>query len=73
MVWWERYKIAGKEGKRYADICSRILLKGKYKEDALRKWSRHDDINGPPRIGNVHLNSSHLEAFLGRKVAQWNY
>jgi dTDP-4-dehydrorhamnose reductase len=53
------------------EIGKRILEKGKYKKEALRKWSRHDDVNGPPRIGNVHLNSAKIEALIGRKIKEW--
>jgi dTDP-4-dehydrorhamnose reductase len=53
------------------DIGKRILEKGNYNKDALRIWSRHDDINGPPRIGNVHLNSRKTESLIGRKIKEW--
>lgn len=54
------------------DIGKRILEKGKYKREALKKWSRCDDIGGPPRIGNVHLNSSRVEHLIGKKIKEWN-
>ena len=38
---------------------------------ALKTWSRHDDINGPPRIGNVHLDSRKTESIIGRKIKGW--
>jgi dTDP-4-dehydrorhamnose reductase len=53
------------------EIGERILERGKYNPDALRKWSRADDVNGPPRIGNVHLNSAKAESLLGRRFKQW--
>jgi dTDP-4-dehydrorhamnose reductase len=53
------------------DIGKRILEKGNYKKEALKKWSRHDDVNGPPRIGNVHLNSTKTEKKIGRKIREW--
>ena len=55
------------------EIGERILQKGNYSSEALKKWSRCDDINGPPRIGNVHLNSSKVESFVGRKIREWTY
>jgi dTDP-4-dehydrorhamnose reductase len=53
------------------EIGERILTRGNYKRDALRKWSRKDDVNGPPRIGNVHLNSTKAERVLGRLLKHW--
>lgn len=53
------------------EIGKRILEKGNYKKDALKKWSRRDDVDGPPRIGNVHLNSAKIEALIGRKIKEW--
>ncbi len=53
------------------EIGRRILEKGNYKKEALKKWSRHDDVDGPPRIGNVHLNSARVEALMGRKIREW--
>lgn len=55
------------------EIGKRILEKGKYKKEALKKWSRSEDINGPPRIGNVHLNSARVEALIGRKIREWKH
>jgi dTDP-4-dehydrorhamnose reductase len=53
------------------EIGERILKRGDYKPEALRKWSRRDDVNGPPRIGNVHLNSRKAERLLGRTFKAW--
>ena len=53
------------------EIGERILKRGNYKKEALKKWSRVDDVNGPPRIGNVHLNSGKVEQLLGRKIKEW--
>ena len=55
------------------EIGDRILRRGNYRRDALRKWSRADDVNGPPRIGNVHLNSQKAELLLGRSFRLWEY
>jgi len=54
------------------EIGKKILEKGNYNKSALKCWSRHDDINGPPRIGNVHLNSTKTEAFINRKIKPWS-
>lgn len=52
-------------------IGKQILDKGNYNAEALKMWSRHDDVKGPPRIGNVHLDSSKIEAVIGRKIGEW--
>jgi dTDP-4-dehydrorhamnose reductase len=53
------------------EIGERILRRGNYKKEALKKWSRADDVGGPPRIGNVHLNSGKTERLLGKKIGEW--
>jgi len=55
------------------EIGERILNRGNYRREALKKWSRTDDVNGPPRIGNVHLNSAKAERLLGRPIRHWEY
>jgi dTDP-4-dehydrorhamnose reductase len=55
------------------EIGERILKRGNYRREALRRLSRAEEINGPPRIGNVHLNSSKVEQVLGRFIQQWEY
>jgi dTDP-4-dehydrorhamnose reductase len=55
------------------EIGERILNRGNYQREALRRLSRAEEINGPPRIGNVHLNSSKVEQVLGRFIQQWEY
>jgi dTDP-4-dehydrorhamnose reductase len=53
------------------EIGERILKRGNYKKETLKKWSRADDINGPPRIGNVHLNSGKVERLLSGRIKEW--
>ena len=55
------------------EIGERILKRGNYRREALRKWSRAEDVNGPPRIGNVHLDSGKAERLLGRAFKPWEY
>jgi dTDP-4-dehydrorhamnose reductase len=55
------------------EIGERILKRGNYKREALVRRSRADDINGPPRIGNVHLNSGKAEQILGRVFKPWDH
>jgi dTDP-4-dehydrorhamnose reductase len=65
------FHLGGPDAVSLYEIGKRILNKGKYKKEALKKWSRHDDVAGPPRIGNVHLNSAKTEMEIGRKVRKW--
>jgi dTDP-4-dehydrorhamnose reductase len=67
------FHVGGPKPVSLYEIGERILQKGNYRPEALKKWSRRDDINGPPRIGNVHLNSSKVEEFVGRKIKEWAY
>jgi dTDP-4-dehydrorhamnose reductase len=55
------------------EIGEQILKRGNYRRETLRKWSRKDDVHGPPRIGNVHLNSEKAERLLGRSIKPWEY
>ena len=41
-----------------------ILRMGGYPEMLLQKLSRHEEVNGPPRIGDVGLNSNKLVQWL---------
>jgi len=65
------YHLGGPKPVSLYDIGKRILDKGKYKKEALKKWSRADDVNGPPRIGNVQLNSGKIERIIGRAIRSW--
>ena len=65
------YHCGGPDAVSLYDIGNRILEKGSYNRSALKSWSRSDDKNGPPRIGNVHLNSRKAETIIGRKIKGW--
>jgi dTDP-4-dehydrorhamnose reductase len=65
------FHVGGPRAVSLYEIGERILSRGNYNRDALRKWSRKDDVNGPPRIGNVHLNSTKAERVLGRPLKHW--
>lgn len=67
------FHVGGPRAVSLYEIGERILKRGNYKHEALRKWSRKDDVNGPPRIGNVHLNSAKAERLLGRMFKPWEY
>ena len=53
------------------DIGEWLINRGDYNPHLLKRCSRCDDINGPPRIGNVHLNSGKLEALLKKTIQPW--
>ena len=65
------FHVGGPKAVSLYEIGERILNRGNYKPEALRKWARSDDVNGPPRIGNVHLNSTKAERVLGRAFKHW--
>lgn len=58
------FHLGGKECISLHELGRRILVAGGYSHDLLTSWSRHDDITGPPRIGNVGLDSSKLMHWL---------
>jgi dTDP-4-dehydrorhamnose reductase len=67
------FHVGGPHAVSLYEIGERILKRGNYRKEALRKLSRKDDVNGPPRIGNVHLNSAKAERLLGRAFKPWEY
>lgn len=67
------FHVGGPQAVSLYEIGERILKRGNYRREALIKWSRSDDLHGPPRIGNVHLNSGKVEYLLGRTIKQWEY
>jgi dTDP-4-dehydrorhamnose reductase len=67
------FHLGGPQAVSLYEIGERILKRGNYDPKALRRLSRADEVNGPPRIGNVHLNSRKAERFLGRLIQQWEY
>jgi len=67
------FHVGGPRAVSLYEIGEQILKRGNYKKEALRKWSRIEDVNGPPRIRNVHLNSEKAERLLGRAFKHWEY
>jgi dTDP-4-dehydrorhamnose reductase len=67
------FHIGGPQAVSLYEIGERILKRGNYRPEALRRWSRAEDVNGPPRIGNVHLDSGKAERLLGRAFKAWEY
>ncbi len=62
------HHLGGPEPVSLHEIGLKVIERGGYERRLLRRMSRRDEIDGPPRIGNVHLDSSKLEAWLGRRV-----
>jgi dTDP-4-dehydrorhamnose reductase len=65
------FHVGGPHAVSLYEIGERILTRGNYRREALRKLSRTEDVNGPPRIGNVHLDSGKAERLLGRAFKPW--
>ncbi|MBI4680191.1 MAG: hypothetical protein HY753_02990, partial [Nitrospirae bacterium] len=57
------YHLGGKEPVSLYSLGEKIIKKGNYSKTLLFKLSRHEEVNGPPRIGNVALSSTKLEAW----------
>jgi dTDP-4-dehydrorhamnose reductase len=53
------------------EIGQWIVNRGEYDPALLKKLSRLEEKNGPPRVGNIHLNSLKVERLLGRKIQPW--
>jgi dTDP-4-dehydrorhamnose reductase len=67
------FHVGGPHAVSLYEIGERILKRGNYRREALIRWSRVDDVKGPPRIGNVHLNSGKAERLLERTLKPWEY
>jgi dTDP-4-dehydrorhamnose reductase len=53
------------------EIGEWILRRGDYNPKLLKKSSRLEEVNGPPRIGNVHLNSGKIQKSLNKTISAW--
>ncbi|NQV32483.1 MAG: sugar nucleotide-binding protein [Phycisphaeraceae bacterium] len=60
------YHFGGPRAWTLHDIGRYVLEKGPYDPSLLRGMLRHEEQNGPPRIGNVSLNTSKLNGVLNR-------
>jgi len=67
------FHVGGPDPVSLYEIGERILKRGNYDRQSLIRWARADDVHGPPRIGNVHLNSKKAEQLLGRVIRPWKY
>ena len=58
------YHFGGKKSWSLHDIGEYVLKKGNYPSDLLNGILRHQEKNGPPRIGDVSLNSTRIKEFI---------
>jgi dTDP-4-dehydrorhamnose reductase len=65
------FHIGGPKPVSLHEIGRWIIGRGGYDPALLKKLSRLEEKNGPPRVGNVHLNSSKVEGVLERKIREW--
>lgn len=54
-------------------LGSMIIRGGGYTPGLLNGITRHEERNGPPRIGNVTLNSSKITPLLSEPPGAWGY
>ncbi len=57
------FHLGGQKGVSLYELGERIIEKGNYPAALLKRLSRHQEIAGPPRIGNVHLNTDKAAAW----------
>ena len=65
------FHVGGPKPVSLHEIGQWIINRGGYDPALLKKLSRLEEKNGPPRVGNVHLDSSKVEKVLGRKIRAW--
>ncbi len=57
------FHCGGEKSLSLYDIGHQVLLSGDYPKKLLKQDSRLNDVNGPPRIGDVSLDSSKLNSY----------
>ena len=62
------YHLGGPKAWSLHAIAERVLAKGNYDPTLLSTCSRHEEVNGPPRVGNLGLDSKKIEQLLGRSI-----
>ena len=60
------YHFGGPKAWSLHDIGGYVLKQGPYDASLLRGMLRHEEKNGPPRVGNVSLNTGKLNLALNR-------
>ena len=59
------FHLGGDRPKSLYEVGKTVLENGGYAPELLKAISRFEEKNGPPRIGNVTLNSEKIKALLG--------
>lgn len=67
------YHLGGPEAVSLHGLGQRILQGGGYLPELLKGIVRNEEKNGPPRIGNVMLDSEKIGALLSSPPAGWRY
>ena len=55
--WTGLYYFGGSRSRSLHDIGAYVIQRGGYDPSLLNGILRHQEVNGPPRIGDVSLNS----------------
>jgi len=61
------FHLGGEEPVSLYDLGEKILRKGNYSRDLLSRISRHEEKNGPPRVGNVGLDSTKISNWFAKE------
>jgi dTDP-4-dehydrorhamnose reductase len=65
------FHCGGPQPRSLYDIGQWIIRRGGYDQQLLKRCSRADEVGGPPRVGNIHLNSAKIENVLKKKIKSW--
>jgi dTDP-4-dehydrorhamnose reductase len=63
--WEGLFHLGGENPISLFEIGKMVLNEGNFSADLLKGIMRHEEKNGPPRIGNVALNSSKIRSLIG--------
>lgn len=63
------YNLGGPVPFSLHEIGEWVLRRGKYDKALLKGISRYEEKNGPPRIGNVRLDSKKIESMLNYRIS----
>lgn len=67
------FHLGGPEKRSLHQLGEMILTGGGYRRSLLKVISRKEEQNGPPRIGDVSLNSGKIAAYLSFSPKGWCY
>ena len=62
------FHLGGPEPISLFELGERVVQAGRYDRRLLKQAWRKDEIDGPPRIGNVALDSAKIESLLDRPI-----